>query len=148
MQLLYTQYLQIWTASYNWQYCRKKHSNIYLRQPSKKSAVLLLVFLSLGLIITCVHEKTRKSTGHEKVPNVKWANSLYAIGIWSLPLCGTKILHFPRVPLFEIYTPLNAITVNPLPKCHCSVCSCRQSKLEMSSLPLLTLTRLAHTQTL
>jgi hypothetical protein len=44
-----------------WQ-CRKKHSNMYLRQPSKKSAVLLLVFLSLGLIITWVQGKTSKST--------------------------------------------------------------------------------------
>lgn len=35
---------------------------IYLRQPSKKSAVLLLVFLSLGLIITWVQGKTRKNT--------------------------------------------------------------------------------------
>jgi hypothetical protein len=40
----------------------------YLRHPSKKNAVLLLVFLSLGLIITWLQGKTRNSNGM-RVPN-------------------------------------------------------------------------------
>lgn len=49
--------------------------------------------------------------------SINWANSLYAIGILSTPLCATEILHFPCVALFEIYTPLNAINISQLLDC-------------------------------
>jgi hypothetical protein len=44
----------------------------YLRHPSKKSAVLLLVLFSLGLIITWLQGNTRNSKGMRRLQMVVW----------------------------------------------------------------------------